>query len=140
MSMNSATITSAPELAELAGKAAEGITCFLFSVRRGVPFSAVEECRSEIMDGITLCDILTKGYEIQQAKPDYRAEDITVWRAFQRASEEAGFDKSAIMELAQSAASVGEGLRITLNRGAASETDLSTYRRFFLRLALALGL
>ncbi len=133
-------ITGPAELADLAARAAEGITCFRFCLKNEGYRSEIEECRSEIKDGITLCEILKKGYTIEKSPAEIKSRDISVWRAFQKVREESGFDKQAFTELAKEAASVGEGLQGVLKEVSADDANLVSYRKFFLRVAMALGL
>lgn len=131
LNVDSLIVVSPVELAELAARAAEGMTCFEV-------FQDIGECSSDIEAGLAICEILTEGYQIKR-RAELRAQDIPVWRAFQKASEEVDLDEKALADVATQASSVRKGVLSILENKPVSDADLTSYRRFFLRLAVSLG-
>jgi hypothetical protein len=126
-------MASTYELAEQAARAAD---CLSYLGR----FPDIEECRSEINDGLDLCQVLTRGYVMRTSPAGVEAADVPVWRAFQKVSEGVAVDASALKDLTLGAEKVQDGLERLLRNETVEPPKLSEYRDFFLRLAVSLGL
>lgn len=126
-------VVNSYELAELAARAADSISY----LKR---FPEIEECRSEIEDGLLLCRILKEGYRMHTSSTGVQANDVPVWRAFQKVSEGVAVNADELKALTSDAEEVQKGLRRLLGNETVETSDLLKYRDFFLQLAVSLGL
>jgi hypothetical protein len=126
-------VTNAIDLAELAARAAEGLSYFQY-------FQEAEECQPQIEAGIALCNILIDGFAIDKSQSKLKAQDIHVWRAFEKVSEEVATDAEALEAIASEAGLVQKALSRIVEKKPVKIEELPKYRRFFLRLAVSLGL
>ena len=131
---NTQAILGPEDLAESAARAAEGLM-LVEHLRDTV------SARSQIEDGMAVCTCLAAGHEHHMSPAGSPAEESEVLRIFQSARDEVGLDKVGWHEFASQAEAVREDLTAILEGKAVPTAEtIANHRRFFLRLAVSLGL